>query len=75
MAVQESVERALAEAGIENRGRDSLRESVIRYLSDEENKKSFDVYVQGSYRDLFGGDDVDAIVRKLKTMGTRRFTL
>ena len=69
LAVQESVERALAEAGMENRGRDSLRESVIRYLSDEENKKSFDVYVQGSYRDLFGGDDVDAIVRKLKTYG------
>lgn len=66
LAVQESVEKALAAAGIENQGADSLRESVIRYLSDEENKQSFNVYVQGSYRDLFGGDDVDAIVQKLK---------
>lgn len=67
LAIQESVERALVEAGIENKGKDSLRESVIRYLSDIENKQSFNIYVKGSYKDLFGGDDVDAIVEKLKT--------
>lgn len=67
LAVQESVERALVMAGIENKGKDSLRESIIRYLSDPENKQSFSIYVKGSYKDLFGGDDVDAIIEKLKT--------
>ena len=67
LAVQESVEKALLDAEIENKGKDSLRESVIRYLSDSENKQSFNIYVRGSYADLFGGDDVDAIVDKLKT--------
>ena len=67
LAVQESVDKALADAGIENKGKDSLRESVIRYLSDLENKQSFNIYVRGSYKDLFGGDDVDAIIEKLKT--------
>lgn len=67
LAVQESVERSLAAAGIENKGKDSLKESVIRYLSDPENKQSFNIYVTGSYKDLFGGDDVDAIVEKLRT--------
>lgn len=67
LAIQESVEKALTAANIENKGRDSLRESVIRYLSDPENKQSFRVYVKGSYADLFGGDDVDAIIDKLKT--------
>ena len=32
-----------------------------------ENKQSFNIYVKGSYKDLFGGDDVDDIVEKLKT--------
>lgn len=61
------MEKTLAAAGIANQGRDSLRESIIRYLSDPENKQSFSVYVKGSYADLFGGDDVDAILEKLKT--------
>lgn len=67
LAIQESIEKAFALAGIENKGRDSLKEAVIRYLTDAENKQSFNVYVKGSYADLFGGDDVDAIVEKLRT--------
>lgn len=43
LAIQESVEKAMAAAGIENKGKDSLRESVIRYLSDSENKQSFNI--------------------------------
>lgn len=66
LAVQESVEKALSEAGIDNSAQDSLRLSVIRYLSDAENKQSFSIYVNGSYRDLFGGDDVDTIIKKLE---------
>ena len=67
LAIQESVEAALALADIENKASYSLKESVIRYLSDDENKKSFNVYVEGSYKDLFGGDDIDTILNKLKT--------
>lgn len=67
LAIQESIDRAFAIAGIENKGSDSLKESVIRYLSDPENKQSFGIYVKGSYSSLFGGDDVDTIIEKLKT--------
>lgn len=67
LAIQESVEMALKSAGIENQASYSLKESVIRYLSDKENKQSFNVYVEGSYKDLFGGDDIDTILNKLKT--------
>lgn len=66
LAIQESIDKAFEAAGIENKGRDSLKDSVIRYLSDEENKQSFNVYVKGSYADMFGGDDVDSIVEKLQ---------
>ena len=67
LAIQESIDRAFELAGIENKGADSLKDAVIRYLEDAENKQSFGVYVKGSYSDLFGGDSVDAIVEKLKT--------
>ena len=67
LAIQESIDRAFALSGIENKASASLRESVIRYLSDPENKQSFGIYVKGSYSGLFGGDDVDAIIEKLKT--------
>lgn len=67
LAIQESIEHAFTMAGIENKGSDSLKESVVRYLSDPENKQSFGIYVKGSYSDLFGGDDVDQIIEKLNT--------
>lgn len=67
LAIQESIEHAFTVSGIENKGSDSLKESVIRYLSDSENKKSFGIYVEGSYSNLFGGDTVDNIIEKLNT--------
>lgn len=67
LAIQESIERAIAEQGMENKASDSLKSSVIRYLSDSENKQSFSIYVKGSYSHLFGGDDVDVIIEKLST--------
>lgn len=67
LAIQESIERELKKRGIENQASVSMRESVIRYLSDEENKQSFSVYVKGSYATLFGGDDVDTIIEHLRT--------
>lgn len=67
LAIQESIERAFAEHGMENKAADSLKSSVIRYLSDPENKQSFSIYIKGSYSGLFGGDDVDTIIEKLNT--------
>ena len=67
LAIQESIDRAFTLAGMENKGSDSLKDAVIRYLSDPENKKSFGIYVEGSYSDLFGGDSVDDIIGKLRT--------
>jgi hypothetical protein len=67
IAIQESVEAALAEAGIENVASDALKKAIIRYLSNEENKKMFEVFVKGSYAELFGGDSVDDIIRNLES--------
>lgn len=67
LAIQESVEDALRAAGIENAGSDALKTAIIKYLSDDENKQMFEVFVKGSYSDLFGGDSVDTIISHLKT--------
>lgn len=65
LAIQESVEAALQEAGIENSASDTLKTAIIKYLSDKENKQSFEVYVKGSYSDLFNGESVDDIINEL----------
>lgn len=66
LAMQESIEEALNEAGINNAGPNALKEGIIKYLSDEENKQSVEVYVKGSYKELFGGQSVEDIVQHLK---------
>ncbi|MCC8153692.1 MAG: hypothetical protein LIP01_05425 [Tannerellaceae bacterium] len=66
LAMQESIEEALKEAGIENIGPNALKDGITKYLSDEENKKSFEVYVEGSYNELFGGENVDKILAHLQ---------
>lgn len=66
-AVQESVEKALADAGIENKGGNALKDATIAWLSDKDNKNYFNGLITGTYADLFGGDDVDAVIEKLHT--------
>ena len=66
LAMQESIEKALKDAGIENAGPKALKDGIIKYLSDDENKQSFGVYVEGSYKELFGGECVDEIVENLR---------
>lgn len=65
LAMQESIEQALKEAGIVNAGPNALKEGVIKYLSDPENKQSFEVYVKGSYKDYFGNENVEDIIKHL----------
>lgn len=67
LAMQESIESALKSEGIDNQGTDALKNAVIKYLSEPENKQSFAVYVNGSYSSLFGGESVDAIIDHLTT--------
>ena len=67
LAMQESIEKALKDAGIENAGPNALKDGIIKYLSDEENKQSFGVYVEGSYKELFGGESVDMIIENLRS--------
>lgn len=66
-AVQESVEKALADAGIENKGGNALRDATVAWLSDADNKRYFNGLITGAYSDLFGGDNIDAVLEKLNT--------
>lgn len=67
VALQEGIEKALADNGIENQANTSLKNSLIRYLENEDDKKSFDIYASGTYRDVLGGDLSDDILEKLRT--------
>ncbi len=66
-AVQESIEKALADAGIKNKGGNALKDATIAWLSDKDNKSYFNGLITGTYSDLFGGDNVDAVLEKLRT--------
>lgn len=67
VAIQEGIERALIENGIDNKASISLKNSLIRYFEDDENKRSFDIFAEGSYKDILGGDKADDILEKLKS--------
>ena len=66
VAIQEGIEKALKEAGIENSANASLKNSLIRYFENEENKQSFDIYAKGTYKMALGGDTAEDILKKLK---------
>lgn len=65
--MQESVEKALADAGIENKGGNALKDATVAWLSDKDNRNYFNGLITGAYSDLFGGDTVDAVIEKLNT--------
>lgn len=73
-AIQESVEKALADAGIENKGGDALKEATVAWLADKDNRAYFNGLITGAYADLFGGDDVDAVVEQLNTFSGEALT-
>lgn len=69
VAIQEGVEKALADAGIENVASTSLKNSLIRYFEDEENKQSFDIYAISFGRDNTEEDAImiaKALVKVIK---------
>ena len=67
VAIQEGIEKALSDNGIENRATASIKNALIRYFENDENKQSFDIYASGSYKDVLGGDRADDILKKLKS--------
>ena len=67
-AVQESIEHAFKENGIENKGRNALRDATVRWLSDEDNKSFFNRLITGKYVDFFGGDEVEDVIYNLKNV-------
>ena len=66
VAMQEGIEKALAEAGIENTANTSLKNSLIRFFENEENRQSFDIYAKGTYKTALGGDTSDSVLKKLR---------
>lgn len=67
MAIQESIKSALEKSGAEYMGEDSLKDSVINWLSDSANKNYFNALIVRDYSSLFDGDNVDTIINKLST--------
>lgn len=67
IAIQESIEKALIDAGVTNTGSAAMKGAIIKYLSDDVNKASFSVYVNGPYKSLFGGESVDDIINHLQS--------
>ena len=65
--MQECIEQALKESGIENKSGNALKSGVINWLSDKHNKTFFDSLITDEYRDLFGGDTTDEIIEKLNS--------
>lgn len=67
VAIQEGIEKSLIENGIENHANSSLKNALIRFLENDENKRSFDIYASGSCRDVLGGDKAEDILKKLRS--------
>ncbi len=67
LAIQEGVEKALEDNGIQNQASVSLKNALIRYFENDENKQSFDVFAMGSYKDVLGGDKAVDILEKLRS--------
>lgn len=67
IAIQESIEQALRDAGIDNAAHGAMKDAVVKYLSDEYNNKLyFNGLVTGPYASLFGGSDADKIIKDLQ---------
>lgn len=64
--VQDSIVAALREKGYKE-GDGALRSAAIQWLSDPDNKAYFSGLMKGTYAATFGGDDVDALIKKLQT--------
>ena len=67
-AIQESIEKAMKEKGIRNKGESALKGSILKWLEDKENHDFFNSIIVNKKSDLFGGDNVDDVIEKLNTL-------
>lgn len=65
-AIQESISKALADAGLQG-GDSALKDSAIKWLSQDWAKNAFKALIETEYADIFGGEDVDTIISNLNT--------
>ena len=67
LAVQESVKKALIEKGIQNQGEAALKDAALSWLQDETNQDYFNSLITKKHSALFAGDDVHAVISKLRS--------
>ncbi len=67
VAMQEGIETALLNAGIDNTANESVKKALIRFFQNTENKLSFNIYATGTYKDIMGGDTADSVLEKLES--------
>lgn len=65
-AVQESISAALTNAGLQG-GSTALKDSAIQWLSQDWAKNAFNSLISNEYHEIFGGDDVDKIIKNLNS--------
>lgn len=69
LAVQESVKRALAERGIKNNGEIALKEAVLDWLKEDENRDYFNNLITKRFSTIFGEDTAMDVIAKLNSYG------
>lgn len=66
LAMQESIEQALADSGITNAGPVAMRQGIIKYLEDDTNREMIRTLIErGEYKALFGNRSVEDIIQDL----------
>lgn len=65
-AIQESISNALSAAGLQGGG-SALKDSAIKWLSQDWAKNAFNELIKTEYANIFGGSDVDTIISNLNT--------
>lgn len=65
--LQESIRNALRENNIVYEGQNTLRDSVIAWLEDEDNCAFFNSIITKNYATLFHGDNAEDTLTKLRT--------
>ena len=65
-AIQESISNELVFAGLQG-GNNALKDSAIKWLSQDWAKHMFNELIKSEYAGIFGGDDVDSIISHLNT--------
>lgn len=66
-AVQESIEHAMKDAGIENKESNALKEGLLQWLEDSANKSYLNNILEQE-KTRFGGDDVESVIKKLGSL-------